>query len=213
MFWQYLFLAIHCHFKQFWKQLKLIVLHIRSWNMQFCDFEGGIPNTRLPKCHYFSLELFSILSFVFGRTSILSMRHADHGWTPERYKLAINITTSVINLLMSNLHQMKKKEKHRTRTPPCLWPLTLRCDLAQGQESMSLFALYLCTRYDVFGCNTLRHMTICLFFETFHLNLWHSASEKVTCNLTIRCTLCRYMLVPSMKFVGSIEIEIKTILV
>ena len=60
-------------------------------------------------------------------------------------------------------------------------------------------------------CNSLRHMTISSFFVTFDLLLWPSSSFKVTFILISRCTLCSCILVPSMKFLGSIEFEIWTI--
>ena len=76
---------------------------------------------------------------------------------------------------------------------------------------MSLIVLYLGTRYDVCECNILRDMTISSFFVTFDLRQWPSSSVKVTFILIIRWTLCCCVLVPSTKFVGSIEFEIWTI--
>ena len=76
---------------------------------------------------------------------------------------------------------------------------------------MSLIVLYIGTRYNVCECNSLRDITINSFFVTFDLHLWPSAYVKVTFTLLSRCTSCSYTLVPSMKFVGSIELEIWTI--
>ena len=55
--------------------------------------------------------------------------------------------------------------------------------------------LYVGTRYDVYGFNTLQDITICFFY--------------VICTLIIRFILCS-MFVPKMKFVGSVEFEIWT---
>ena len=66
--------------------------------------------------------------------------------------------------------------------------------------------MYLGTRYDVYECDSLRNMTINSFFVTFD-----HAYVKVTFTSISRCTLCSCTLVPSMKFVGSIEIDIWTI--
>ena len=76
---------------------------------------------------------------------------------------------------------------------------------------MSLIVLYLDTRYGVCECNSLRHMTISSFFVTFDLRLWPSSSVKATFIFIIRWTLCCCVLVPSTKFVDSIEFEIWTI--
>ena len=78
---------------------------------------------------------------------------------------------------------------------------------------MSFVVLYLGTRHDVYGFNTLRDITICLFYVTltFDLHLWPSSSLKVTIIFIIRWTLCCCVLVPSTKFVGSIKFEIWTI--
>ena len=51
---------------------------------------------------------------------------------------------------------------------------------------MSLFILYLGTRYDVYEFNTLRDITICLFHVTFDLHLRPSAYVKVTLILISR---------------------------
>ena len=66
-------------------------------------------------------------------------------------------------------------------------------------------------RYDVCDSNSLRDMTINSFFVTFDLHLWPSAYVKVTFTLISRCTLCICTSVPSMKFIGSIEFKIWTI--
>ena len=73
---------------------------------------------------------------------------------------------------------------------------------------MSLIVLYLGIRYDVCECNSLRLMTISSFFVTFDLRLWPSSSVKVTFIFIIRWTLYFCVLVPSTKFVNSIEFEI-----
>ena len=73
---------------------------------------------------------------------------------------------------------------------------------------MSLIVLYLGTKYDVCECNSLRHMTISSFFVTFDPRLWPSSSVKVTFIFIIWWTLYCCVLVPSTKFVGSIEFEI-----
>ena len=57
---------------------------------------------------------------------------------------------------------------------------------------MSLIILYLGTRYDVYGFNTLRDITICIFYMTFHLHLWPSAFVKVTCTL-ITVSVCVFI--------------------
>ena len=94
--------------------------------------------------------------------------------------------------------------------------LTLWCDLDLSSCSRklmslkSLIVLYLRTRYDVYGFNTLRDITNCLFYVTFDLHLWPSAFVKVTCTLINRYILCCLMFVPKMNFVGSIEYEIWT---
>ena len=101
----------------------------------------------------------------------------------------------------------------RTQTPRRLWPLTLWCDLDLSSRSrkMLLIVFYLGTRYDVYGFNTLRNITICLFYVTFDLHLWPWAYVKVTFTSISRCTLCNCTLVPSIKLVGKIEFEIWTI--
>ena len=71
---------------------------------------------------------------------------------------------------------------------------------------------YLVPRYDVYGFNTLRDITICLLHMIFDLPLWPSAFVKVICTLIIRCILCCRMFVPKMKCVGSKEFEILTFL-
>ena len=113
---------------------------------------------------------------------------------------------------------MEKQEAFRERRHlhVCdLWPWDVTLTLSQGQigscHEMSLIVLYLGTRYDVCECNILRHMTISFFFVTFDLRLWPSSSVKVTFNFVIRWTLYCCVLVPSTKFVDSIEFEIWTI--
>ena len=105
----------------------------------------------------------------------------------------------------------------RTQPPSRLWTLTLSCDLDLKSRSNRLFVIRCpscdyCTlvpcRYDVCECNSLRHMTISSFFVTFTLRLWPSSSVKVTFIFIIRWTLYCCVLVPSAKFVGSIEFEI-----
>ena len=76
---------------------------------------------------------------------------------------------------------------------------------------MLLFVLSLGTRSDVCECNSLRDMTINSFFMIFGLHLWPSAYVKVYFTLISRWTLWSCTFVPSMKFVGSIEFEIWTI--
>ena len=76
---------------------------------------------------------------------------------------------------------------------------------------MSLFVMYLGTRYDVYGFNILRDITICLFYVSFDLHKWPSPFVKVTCTRIIRCILCFWMFVPKLKFVGSVEFEIWTL--
>ena len=77
---------------------------------------------------------------------------------------------------------------------------------------MSFIVLCLGTRYDVCECNnSLRDMTINSFFVTFDLHLRPSSYVKVTFTLIIRWTSCCCVLVPSIKFVYSIEFEIWTI--
>ena len=76
---------------------------------------------------------------------------------------------------------------------------------------MSLIVLYLGSRYDVCDSNSLRDMTINSFFVTFDLRLSPSSSVKVTFISIIRWTLYCCVMVPSTKFVGSIEFEIWTI--
>ena len=49
-----------------------------------------------------------------------------------------------------------------------IWCHLLYCTLVPG------------TRYDVYGFNTLRNITICLFYVTFDLHLWPFAFVKVT---------------------------------
>ena len=77
---------------------------------------------------------------------------------------------------------------------------------------MLLIIMYLGTRYDICECNSLlRDMTISSFFLIFDLRLWPSSSVKVTFIFIIKLMLDCCVLVPSMKFVGSIEFEIWTI--
>ena len=109
---------------------------------------------------------------------------------------------------------IKTRSIQRTQTPPRLWRLTLICYLdlkSRSRKLMSLDVLYLGTRYDVCECNSLRHVNISSFFVTFDLRLWPSSSVKVTFTFIIRWTLYCCVLVPSTKFVGSIEFEIWTI--
>ena len=75
---------------------------------------------------------------------------------------------------------------------------------------MSLFVMYLGTRYDVYGFNVLRDITICLFYVTFELRLWPLAFVKVTSRHIDFCHEMYLMFVPKMKFVGSVEFEIWT---
>ena len=95
-----------------------------------------------------------------------------------------------------------------------LWPWGVTLNLRQGQESwchkMLLIVLYLDTRYNVYGFNTLGDTTICLFHVTFDLHLWPLTSVKVTCTLINRCISCCWMFEPKMKFVGSVEFGIWT---
>ena len=72
---------------------------------------------------------------------------------------------------------------------------------------MSLIVLFIGTRYDVCGCNSLRDITVCSFSVIFDLHLWPS-SVKVTYSSMFRCTLWCCILVPKMKLSISIEIEI-----
>ena len=44
----------------------------------------------------------------------------------------------------------------------------------------AIIVLHLSTRYDVYGFNTLRDITICLFDLTIDFHLWPSAFVKVT---------------------------------
>ena len=104
---------------------------------------------------------------------------------------------------------MKKQEVFRERghLHVCsLWPWDVTLTLRQGQIAMSLNALYLGTRNDVWECNSLQHLTISSFFVTFDLRLWPSSSVKVT--FIFEWTLYCCVLVPSTKFVGTIEFEI-----
>ena len=75
---------------------------------------------------------------------------------------------------------------------------------------MSRIIVYLGTRYDVYGFNTLQDITICSFYENFDLHLWPSTFDKVTWTLILKCILCCWMFVPKLKFVGSVEFEIWT---
>ena len=72
------------------------------------------------------------------------------------------------------------------------------CDIWPWRLTLALRnVLYLGTRYDVCGCNGLRHITISSFFVTFDLRLWPSSSVKVTFIFIIRWTLYCCVLVPS----------------
>ena len=78
---------------------------------------------------------------------------------------------------------------------------------------MLLIVLNLGTRYDICECKSLWDMTITSFFITSDLHLWPSASVKVFFTLIIWCNLCYWHIgIPSLKFVGSIEFEIWTII-
>ena len=96
-----------------------------------------------------------------------------------------------------------------------LWPWVVTLTSSQGIKGlchlMSLIVLYLGTRYDVCMCNSLRDMTISSFLWplTFACDL-HRPSRSLSF-FFIRWTLCCCVLVPSTKFLGSIEIEIWTI--
>ena len=76
---------------------------------------------------------------------------------------------------------------------------------------VSFIVLYLSTRYYVCECNSLRDMIISSFLVIFDLRMRPSLSVKVTYIFIIRWTLCCCVMVPSTKFVGSIEFEIWTI--
>ena len=73
---------------------------------------------------------------------------------------------------------------------------------------MLLIVLYLGTKYDVCECNSLQDMTISSFLWPliFACDL-HRPSRSLSF-LSLDQMLCFYVLVPSMKFVGSIEFEI-----
>ena len=93
-----------------------------------------------------------------------------------------------------------KKQNQRTQTPIRVWPLTLTIDLDHMSRFRKLnsshIVLYLNTRYDVCGCNSLRDLTT--FFLIFG-DIWPWTVTLIVCqgNLTlfIGCTLCSCMLV------------------
>ena len=120
--------------------------------------------------------------------------------------------------MILNRLKLKTRSIQRTPTPPRLWPLTLTCDIDLTLRSRKLIIrcrLLYCAMVpgnDVCECNSFRDMTINSFFVTFDLQLWPLAYVKVTFKLISRCTLFSCTLVPSIKFVCSIEFEIWTIL-
>ena len=86
--------------------------------------------------------------------------------------------------------------------------LTLTFDLflmSRSRKLMSLTVLFFGTRYGVCECNSLQDMTMSSVFVTFGLHLWPSSSVKVTFTIIIRWPSYYCMLIPSMKFVCSIE--------
>ena len=93
--------------------------------------------------------------------------------------------------------------------------MTFNLDLSlRSRKLMSLdVAYYIIPWYQVWWLrvNALRDIAINLFHVTFDPPLWPSAFVKFTCTIIIRCILCCCTLIPSMKFVGSIEFEIWTI--
>ena len=111
----------------------------------------------------------------------------------------------------------KTRSIQRTQTHPRLWPLTLTCDLdltSRSRNVTSLDVVYSIEPWFQVWCLLIwwfaryDHLFI---FVTFDLHLWPSAYVKVTFTLISRCTLCSCTLLPRMKFVGSIEFEIWTI--
>ena len=70
---------------------------------------------------------------------------------------------------------------------------------------MSFIILYLGTRYDVCGCNSLRDVTILFILFYFDLHIWPSAPVKATYlffHLDVPCVVVyMHILVVSMKFV------------
>ena len=94
-----------------------------------------------------------------------------------------------------------------------LWPWRVTLTLLQGQESYVIRCrlLYCALIPGMMNLN----VTVCeiwplIHFVTFDLHLWPSAYVKVSFTLISRCTLCicSCTLVPSIKFVGSTELEI-----
>ena len=75
---------------------------------------------------------------------------------------------------------------------------------------MSLVVLYLGTRYDVCECYSLRHMTISSFLWPLTVTCDLHRPSRSLSFLSLDGRYCR-VLVPSTKFVGSIEFEIWTI--
>ena len=96
----------------------------------------------------------------------------------------------------------KKKKRRSIQRKQKFWPWVVTLTLRQGKKSsshqMSVIVLYLCIRYGVCGCDTVRDMTICSFFVTFDHHMWPSVSVKVTYLLTIKYAY-RCMLVPSIE--------------
>ena len=76
---------------------------------------------------------------------------------------------------------------------------------------MLFIVLYLGTRNNVCVCNCLRDMTINSFLWPLTFTCDLQPSVKITRTLIIRCASCCFMLALSMTFVGSIEMEIWTI--
>ena len=74
-----------------------------------------------------------------------------------------------------------------------------------------LYCTFIVIMYDVCEWNSLHAITHMSFFVNFDLHPWPSAYIKVTFTIISRCTLYSCTLVPSIKFVGSIEFEIWTI--
>ena len=76
---------------------------------------------------------------------------------------------------------------------------------------MSLFVLYLSTRYDVNGFNVLRDITNCLFYVTFTFTYDLKLLSRSLALLSLDVFNVVECLYQKLKFVDSVEFEILTI--
>ena len=110
----------------------------------------------------------------------------------ESLKSQSSLMSSLCNISCNKKQEAFRERRHLHVGDLWSWVVTLT--QSQGQKrlchKMSLIVFYFGNRYDVYGYDTLRDITICLVYVTFLLHLWPLSSVKVTCILIIRCILC-----------------------